>query len=128
MDLILDEIQAPNTIVVGYFLGTYMKTFNFLHYYNLMKANEHFANHPVAFNKRAIKIYYGEAVKGKEVHSVEIMCDASKRSATSKLLKAQYNRGRPADLASLPEGKVYKFVETFANKNDRRPPARKVRE
>jgi len=118
IELSLDQIQAPNTLVIGYFLGTFTKTFNYLYYYNPMKANERFANHQVAFNKRAIKNYHGDDIKGKEVHAVEITCDASKRGGTSKLLKAQYNRGCAADLASLPEEKMYKYVESFSNKHD----------
>ena len=58
---------------------------------------------------------------------VEVMCDTMKKESTKKLMKAQYNRGLLRDLASLPEGNVYKFVESFANKNDRRPDAGKFR-
>jgi len=59
---------------------------------------------------------------------VEVMCDNMKKESTKKLMKAQYNRGLPRDLVSLPEGKVYTFVENFANKNDRQPAAGKFRE
>jgi len=93
-----------------------------------MKTNDRFANHQVAFYKRAIKNYYGEEVKNREAFAVEVLCDAAKRESTKKLMKAQYNRVRPRDLAYLPEGELYKFVESFANKNDRRPAAEKFRE
>ena len=88
-----------------------MQTFNYKHYYNLMKANDRFANHPVAFYKRAIKNNYGEEVKNREVYDIEVMCDATKKESTKKLMKDQYNRGLARDLVSLPEVKVYKFVE-----------------
>ena len=45
-----------------------------------------------------------------------------------QLMKTQFNRVLPRDLVSTLEGKVYKFVESFANKNDRQPPAAELRE
>ena len=58
MEFCLDQIQALSTICIGWLLGTFMWTFNYKHYFNLMKTNDRFANHPVAFYKRAIKNYY----------------------------------------------------------------------
>jgi len=111
----LDQIQAPSTVCIGLPLGTYMRIFN--PNYNLMKANDHYANRPVVFYKRAITNYYGEEIKNREVYAV----------VTKKLTKVHYNRSRPRDMVSLPEGKGYKFVESFANNNDRRPAAGKFR-
>jgi len=45
--------------------------------------------------------------------------------STRQLVKAQFNRSLPRDLTSPPEGKIFKFVEIFATKNDRRPPVGK---
>ena len=116
-----DDIQAPTTIVCGWLLGTH-RSLNLKHYSALMRANPKFANHPVTLSTRAIRMYPEESTTGREIRAAHVLCDAAKRGATTLLLKSQYNRCRPDDLATLPEGKLLKFIPYFANRGDRRPP------
>ena len=115
-----DDIQAPTTIVCGWLLGTH-RSLNLQHYGSLMRLNKKFVNHPVSLSSRGIRMFNGEK-PSVEIRAVHVLCDASKRRSTCLLLKSQYNRGRPEDLATLPEGKLLKFIPYFANRGDRRPP------
>jgi hypothetical protein len=51
-----------------------------------------------------------------------VLCDASKRTSTDLLLKAQYNRRSAKDIATLPEGKIFKYITYTANVRDPMPP------
>ena len=124
----LDEIQAPVTVTVGWLLGTH-RSLNMQHYGALMQANEKFADHPVSLVSRAIKMSFDEKTNRQtEIRATHILCDASKRSSTDLKLKAQYNRLRDTDLATLPEGKFLKYIPFSGNRGDRIPPAAKLRE
>ena len=48
-----------------------------------------------------------------------MQCGATKRKTTVKILKAQYNGGRPADIATLPDGRVFKFYELSSYRDDK---------
>ena len=116
-----DDIQAPATLVCGWLLGTH-KSLNLKHYSALMRSNKKFANHPVTLSMRAIRMFPEENTTGHEIRAAHVLCDATKRNPTTLLLKSQYNRRRDDDLATLPEGKLLKFIPYFANRGDRRPP------
>jgi hypothetical protein len=70
-------------------------------------------------------MFYEEPNLPTDVRAVHVLCDASKRTATDKLLKALYNRLRPQDILLLPEGKFLKYVTSYANRGDRRPTQRR---
>ena len=76
-----------------------------------------FALHPVAVVCRNIFRYLGE--KTPNVPAAHVLWDGEKRIATVRLLKAQFNRCYPKDLATLPDGKVYQFCPSAVNSNER---------
>ena len=53
--------------------------------------------------------------------AVHFTCDASKRSVIDTILKAQFNRRRPSDMATLPDGMVCKYISYRANCNNLMP-------
>ena len=92
------------------------------HYTTVLQSSKRFENLPVAVVKKPIKLYYGENVKGKEVFAAHLQYDATKKTPSTKAANALYNRKTPKDIAALPKEKYVKFVESFNDKHDRRPP------
>ena len=93
------------------------------HYAELLNASPRFASNPISLSSKVLKLYPQETIrKGSEVWAVHVLCDASKRTSTNVLLRAQYNRLLPRDVSSLPEGKVFKYVTYPANSGDSTPP------
>ena len=113
----VDTIQASKVITCGFLVGTYMTGFNLEHYNAILASIPKFAQHPVAVVRRNILRYPGE--KTPNVPAAHVLCDGEKRIATVRLLKAQFNRCNPKDLATLPDGKVYRFCPSAVNSNDR---------
>ena len=121
ISLKIDPIQAPSTTICGWLLGTH-RSFDLTHYAELLNSSPKFASNPVSLSSRVLKLFYQETIrKGQEVWAVHVLCDASKRTSTNVLLKAQYNRRRASDLSSLPEGKVFKYITYSANRDDLMP-------
>lgn len=127
IEFFFDPIQAPTTTICGWLLGTH-RSLNLKHYSTLMQANPKFNDFPVTLTNRPVKMFFEENTKGKEIRAAHVLCDEAKRSATNKLLKAQYNRFRADDIATLPDGKYLKYVTYYANKGDRRPTPTRYRE
>ena len=117
----IDPIQAPSTTICGWLLGTH-RSFDLLHYSEILNSIPRFADHPVALSSRLLKVYSTEKIrKGNEVYAVHLLCDATKRTSTNLLLKAQYNRLNPRDLASLPDGKIFRYITYKGNRDDLMP-------
>ena len=56
---------------------------------------------------------------GPRIPAAHVQCDAKKRKTTVKILKLQYNQGRPADIVILPDEWVFKFCELSSNRDDK---------
>jgi len=90
-----------------------MKTFNIDHYNALLSMVSKFAACPVAVIKKNIVVTQGKQ-NAPHVPVAHIQCDASKLNTTVSLLKAIFNRGRGADVANLPDGRVFKFCKNYS--------------
>ena len=84
----------------------------------LLRTIPKFAAFPVSVLKKNVQLIPGEK-NGPRIPAAHVQCNALKRKTTVKLLKAQYNRGRSSDIATLPDGKVFKFCELASNRDDK---------
>jgi len=109
----VDIIQAAKVVVCGFLVGSYMKTFNIDRYNAFLSMVPKFAACPVAVIKKNIVVTPGER-NAPRVPAAHVQCDASKLDTTVGILKAMFNRGRATDVANLPDGRVFKFCESYS--------------
>eukprot|EP00536_Pseudo-nitzschia_multiseries_P012256 jgi/Psemu1/31481/gm1.31481_g len=119
MDFKYDHIQASTTVTCGFLLGSYMQSFDLNHYNALLQTHPRFQAFPIAVIWKNIRLDNSRTPNPSPVPAAHILCDSTKRSQTFKLLKAQFNCCSASDIASLPDGKFYKFIETATNPSDR---------
>ena len=115
-----DPIQAPILATCGFLVGSYFPCFHIEYYNALLGVIPRFEKFPIAVIRKNIQTTFGEKIPpGTGVPAAHVLCDASKRKLTVDALKAQFNRRLPRDVATLPDGKFYKFCETATNRSDR---------
>ena len=90
------------------------------YYERLLNSVPALADYPVSLTSKKLRLKFNEP-NTIEVWAIHINCDATKRSSTNLTLKKLYNRGRPQDLGSLPDGKVFKYVQYFGYQRDQIP-------
>eukprot|EP00536_Pseudo-nitzschia_multiseries_P011037 jgi/Psemu1/27664/gm1.27664_g len=106
MDLKYDHIQAPTI------------SFDLDHYNALRQTHPRFQAFSIAVIWKNIRLDNSMTPDPSPVPAAHILCNATKRSQTVKLLKAQFNSCSPSDIVLLPDGKFYKFIETATNPSD----------